>query len=87
MSDESILGNAREYAEFAFNEARDFLASETGRKLRHYTAMGLMMAVPAVASLPVVRKSKLAKLIELGGGAALIATVAEKIRDWEPNAS
>ena len=86
MSDEGLIGTALEIAEQAITEAKEFLASDQGRKIRHYTAMGLMMAAPAVASLPGIRRSRLGKLIELGGGAALIATVAEKIRDWEPRA-
>ena len=44
-----------------------------------------MLVAPAVASMPGLRRSKLGRLVELAGGATIIATVATKIRDWEPS--
>lgn len=79
------LSEARELAGKAVDEAKSFLASENGRKIRHQVANGLMIAAPIVFMTPVVRRTRLAKLVELGGGAAMLSRVAEMIRDWEPN--
>jgi hypothetical protein len=81
---DDLFGQARDVAERLADDAKKFLASEQGKRLRHYTATGLMIAAPAVASLPGIRKTKLAKIIEIGGGAAIVTRVAEMIRDWEP---
>lgn len=74
----------RELIDQALNETRKFLASDNGRRIRHNVANGLLVAAPLVFMTPIVRRTKLAKLIELGGGAALVAKLAETIRDWEP---
>jgi hypothetical protein len=78
------LDQARLVAMLAMEESKKFLASDEGKKLRHYAATGLMLAAPAVASIPIVRRTKLGKMLELAGGATMIATIADKIRDWEP---
>lgn len=82
---EAALEQAGAVVAAAFDDVKDFLASEDGKKLRNYVATGLMVAAPAVASMPLLRRSRLGRLVELAGGATIIATVAEKIRDWEPN--
>ncbi len=79
-----LFDRAREVTQIAVGEAKRFAASEQGRKIRHNVATGLIVAAPAVVSLPVLRRTRLGKLIELAGGAALVVTVAEKIRDWNP---
>ncbi len=81
---EDAVAQAFAFASLAADEVKRFLASEDGKKLRQYAATGLMVAAPAVASMPLLRRTKLGKLVELAGGATLIATIAEKIRDWEP---
>ena len=78
------VSEARVIAGKAFDEAKSFLASENGKRIRHQVANGLMVAAPIVFMTPFVRRTKLAKLIELGGGAAIVTRVAEMIRDWEP---
>ena len=60
-----------------------FLDSPTGRRLRKRLATGLILSVPFVMRLPWLRRSPIGKLIELGGGAAIVVKVAELIRDWE----
>jgi hypothetical protein len=82
-----VIEQARAIAGEVAREAREFIASDTGRKVRNYAATGLILAAPAVASMPFVKRTRLARLIEIGGGAALIVKVAEKIRDWEPDGS
>ena len=80
-----LYGRARDATRMAVDEAKRLAASEQGRKIRHNVATGLIVAAPAVVSLPVLRRTRVGKLIELAGGAALIVTVAEKIRDWDPD--
>src|SRR5882672_8906382 len=60
-----------------------FLDSAAGRRLRKRLATGLILSVPFVMRLPWLRRSPIGKLIELGGGAAIVVKVAELIRDWE----
>ena len=62
-----------------------FLDSPAGRRLRKGLATGLILSVPLVMRLPWLRRSPIGKLIELGGGAAIVVKVAELIRDWERN--
>ena len=80
-----VFDRARDAGRFAVDEAKRFASSEQGRKIRHNVATGLIVAAPVVVSLPVLRRTRLGKLIELSGGAALIVTVAEKLRDWNPD--
>jgi hypothetical protein len=81
---EELFERARDATQTAVGEAKRFAASEQGRRIRHNIATGLIVAAPAVVSLPVLRRTRLGKLIELAGGAALVVTVAERIRDWNP---
>lgn len=60
-----------------------FLDSPSGRRLRKRLATGLILSVPLVMRLPWLRRSPIGKLIELGGGAAIVVKIAELIRDWE----
>ena len=81
---DDLLDSAREAAADAVAEAKRLAATEQGRRIRHNLATAMIVAAPAVASMPVLRRTRLGKLIELGGGAALVVTLAEKIRDWNP---
>ena len=74
----------RDQAVRAWNDVQDYLASDEGRRMRAKVAAGLMVAAPLIARLPVMRASKLGKLIGFAGGAALVVKAAEMIRDWEP---
>lgn len=60
-----------------------FLDSPAGRRLRKHLATGLIVSVPLVMRLPWLKRTPIGKLIELGGGAAILVKVAELIRDWE----
>lgn len=80
-----LYDRARDVTKVAVDEAKRFAASEQGRKIRHNVATGLIVAAPAVVSLPVLRRTRIGKWIELAGGAALVVAVAEKIRDWNPD--
>jgi hypothetical protein len=80
-----MLGRARDAGMQAVDEAKRFAASERGRRIRHTIATGLIVAGPVVVSLPVLRRTRIGKLVELAGGTALVVTLAEKIRDWDPD--
>lgn len=68
----------------AAREIRDYLASAEGRRMRSRLATGLILSAPVIARLPVMRASRVGRLIGVAGGAALIVGVAELIRDWDP---
>jgi hypothetical protein len=84
MDFDSASAEARRLYRVAEDRAKRFAASEHGRALRRYAATGLIAAAPVVVSMPVLRRTRLGRLVEVAGGAALIVAVAEKIRDWEP---
>jgi hypothetical protein len=65
------------------DELLAFLDSPAGRKLRKHLATGLILSVPLVMRLPWLKRTPIGKLIEVGGGAAIVVKVAELIRDWE----
>jgi hypothetical protein len=65
------------------DELLAFLDSPAGRRLRKHLATGLILSVPLVMRLPWLKRTPIGKLIELGGGAAILVKVAERIRDWE----
>ena len=68
----------------AFELAKDYLASPSGRQARTTLAAGMIAAAPFVMRLPVVRAHPLGRLIAFAGGAAAVIKAAELIRDWEP---
>jgi hypothetical protein len=65
------------------DDARAWLASERGRRYRAYAARALVLTAPLILRHPVFR-TPLGRLVQVAGGAALIAKVADLIRDWEP---
>jgi hypothetical protein len=65
------------------DELLAFFDSPSGRRLRKYLATGLILSVPLVMRMSWLRRTPIGKLIELGGGAALVVKFAEMIRDWE----
>jgi len=82
-----IVDRARDVGSAVVDEVKRYAASEQGKQVRHTVATGLIIAAPAVVSMPVLRRTRIGKLIELAGGAALVVAVAEKIRDWDPTES
>jgi hypothetical protein len=65
------------------DELLAFLDSPTGKRLRNHLATGLIVSVPLVMRVPWLKRTPIGKLIEVGGGAALVMKLAELIRDWE----
>jgi hypothetical protein len=68
----------------AVGDIRAYLASPEGQRLRSRVASGLVIAAPVLARLPLMRASRLGRLVGMAGGAAIIVKLAELIRDWEP---
>ena len=79
-----VIDGAKAVATEVVEEGKRLAASEQGQRVRQMVATGLIVAAPAVVSIPILRRTRIGKLIELAGGAALVVTVAEKIRDWNP---
>lgn len=66
------------------DEARAWLASEQGRRYRAIAARALVLAAPAILRHPFFR-TPIGRLVEVAGGVALLAKVADLIRDWDPS--
>jgi hypothetical protein len=60
-----------------------FLASPSGVRLRALVAAGLVVATPMILRHPFFRTPP-GRLVQVLGGAALIAKAADAVRDWEP---
>lgn len=65
------------------DEARAWLVSERGRRYRAYVAAALALTAPVIMRHPIFR-TPIGRIVQLAGGAALLAKVADAIRDWEP---
>ena len=66
------------------DEARLWLATPTGRRVRALAAQLLIVSAPLVLRHPFF-KTPVGRLVELAGGAALLIKAAEIVRDWEPD--
>ncbi|CAN5219307.1 hypothetical protein BH20ACT24_BH20ACT24_20350 [soil metagenome] len=71
----------------ATETAREFLASEQGRRLRQRLATAVMISAPFLSELPAVRRSPLARLMRTAAVGALLVKGAEWLRDWDPGPS
>lgn len=71
-------------AERALRDARLYLASPQGKRFRANVARGLAAAAPFVAGGPLLRRSRLGRLIGAAGVATALVKAADLIRDWEP---
>jgi DNA-binding response OmpR family regulator len=78
------LDSILEAAGDAVDSARDFLATEEGRKLRQLVATLLIVSAPVLSELPVVRRSRLARVMRTAAVGALLVKGAEWFRDWDP---
>jgi len=65
------------------DEARMWLATPTGRRVRALAARLLIVSAPLVLRHPFF-KTPVGRVVELAGGAALLIKVAELVREWEP---
>jgi hypothetical protein len=73
-----------EKAADAADTARDFLASEQGRRLRGQIATLVIVGAPLISELPVIRRSPMARLLRTAAVGTLLIKGAEWLRDWEP---
>jgi hypothetical protein len=67
-------------------QAKVWLDSPAGRRTRTVAARAMVLAVPIVLKHPFF-KTPVGRLVEVAGGVALVAKVADAIRDWEPAAT
>jgi hypothetical protein len=65
------------------DEARLWLATPQGRRLRLLAAQAIILTAPMVMRHPFF-KTPVGRLLQVGGGAALLVKLAELLRDWEP---
>lgn len=65
--------------------ARDYLASEQGRRLRRQIATLVIIGAPLISEFPVVRRSPVARILRTAAVGTLLIKGAEWIRDWEPH--
>jgi hypothetical protein len=64
-------------------QTRVFLASPSGVRLRSLVAAGLVLTTPLILRHPFFRTPP-GRLVQVVGGAALIAKAADALRDWDP---
>jgi hypothetical protein len=77
------FGEAERALDRGVDEARTWLATPTGRRVRALAARLLIVGAPLVLRHPFF-KTPVGRLVELAGGAAVLVKVAEIVRDWEP---
>ena len=80
----SAVGTIVSTAERALDDARLYLASPQGQRLRANVARGLIAAAPLVAGAPILRRSWVGRLLGVAGAATVVVKAAEAIRDWTP---
>ncbi|MCA1726267.1 MAG: hypothetical protein LC722_01010 [Actinobacteria bacterium] len=80
----SLFDDVAEKVYDGYEDVKAYLATDEGRELRRKLAAGLMFSAPLISRLPIMRASKIGKVVGLAGGAALLVKAAEMIRDWEP---
>ena len=66
------------------DQAKVWLDSPRGRRYRSLAAKGLVLAAPIILKHPFFR-TPIGRLVGVAGGAALVAKVADLVRDWEPS--
>ena len=69
----------------AVNSAREFLASEQGRELRHKVAVSVIWAAPLFGEMPLIRKTPVGRILRVAGVTAILIKGAERLRDWQPS--
>lgn len=64
-------------------EARTWLATPQGRRLRTLAAQAIVLTAPVALRHPFF-KTPAGRLVGAAGGTALLLKLAELLRDWEP---
>ena len=64
--------------------AKLYLHSEEGKRLRRKVATILIVGAPLISELPVIRRSRAARILRTAAVGTIIIKGAEWLRDWEP---
>jgi len=64
--------------------AKLYLHSEEGKRLRRKVATILIVGAPIISELPVIRRSRAARILRTAAVGTIIIKGAEWLRDWEP---
>lgn len=64
--------------------ARDYLASERGRRLRGIVATAVIVGAPIISEMPIIRRSPVARVLRTAALGTLLVKGAEWLREWEP---
>lgn len=78
------MDRMRDSVEDTAREIHAYLASPQGQRLRAILATGMIAAAPFLSQLPIMRATRVGRVLGIAGGAALIVKAAEMLRDWEP---
>jgi hypothetical protein len=66
------------------DSVRTYAASPAGRRLRRTVGAALVLGSPLLFRLPGLRRYPALRIVKVLGGAALLVTLGERLRDWEP---
>ncbi len=66
------------------DEARAWLATPQGRRLRVLAAEAIVVTVPVVMRHPFFQ-TPVGRLLRVAGGATLVLKLAELLREWDPD--
>jgi hypothetical protein len=81
---DNLVDSIFESASEAAAAARNYLASDEGKRLRENLAKVVIVGAPLLSQLPVVRRTPVARLLRTAAVATLLVKGAEWLRDWEP---
>ena len=66
-------------------KTKAFLATDEGRELRERVASVVILAAPFVAELPILKRTRMGRLLRIAAVGTLLVKGAEWLRDWEPD--
>jgi hypothetical protein len=79
----STIGRVGDQLIISAEQARAFLASPAGARLRRVLATGVILSAPLLFRTPMLRRHPMLRAIEALGGVALVVKAAEALRDWD----
>jgi HEAT repeat protein len=82
-----LLDDLSRRVERSIDEVKAYLASPEGQELRKRVAQVLLVASPLLFRSRLFTATWPGRILGLLGGAALVAKLAEALRDWEPQPS
>ena len=78
---DEIVGSAADAAA----KAKAYLATDEGKELRERVASVVILAAPFVAELPILKRTRMGRLMRIAAVGTLLVKGAEWLRDWEPD--